>query len=702
MTGEDGRFTLREAASGTDTLSVTASGFAPLQVPVAPGSAAVTAALRPGRLAEQVTVTASRTALPVDASASDTRVVSQRELREAPGFALDDGLRQVPGFELYRRTSSWIANPTTQGVSLRGLGSTAASRTLVLSDEVPLNDPFGGWVHWDEIPQLAVSEVEVLRGGASDLYGSSAIGGVINVIPVRPNTMRVVADGGHGGLDTSFGDGLLTGTHDAWGLLAAGSVLRTGGYILTAPAFRGTVDTPYNVHDQSGRLAVRRSFGDRVNPTGDVFVRGNVLNEARDNGTPLETNATRLWRYAGGADRVLPHAGRVFLRLYGSDQGYRQSYSAIAADRDSEQLTDLQRIPSQELGLAAQWAQTFWRQLTFVGGVDVHDVRADDREQSVHQSALGGTGSITARQRDTGPYAEALWEHGAWSAALSGRVDRFRSFDVLRSLPGAPAASLPSVGETVFDSRLGVVRRLGGSVALSASVFRAFRGPTLNELYRNGQVGQISMLGNPLLRSERATGTEAGMLAHLRGFGSVRAGYFWTEVNRPITFIDLSRTASAIVEQRQNLGQIRSRGVSLDLEAHPYPWLAMSGGYQFAKATVTRFAQDPGLVGEWLPEVARNTGTAQLRASQSRLGTLNLIARVSGRDYDDVENTLLLHGYFRLDSYYERPLGAGFAVYGSAQNIFDRAIDAGRTPVLTLATPRVLTVGLRFRWGRGR
>ncbi len=106
-------------------------------------------------------------------------------MRQAAGISLDDKLRQVPGFELFRRTSSLVANPTTEGVSLRGLGSTAASRSLVVFDEIPIDDPFGGWIHWEELPALSIHSVELVRGGASDLYGSSAIGGVISIVPVQ-------------------------------------------------------------------------------------------------------------------------------------------------------------------------------------------------------------------------------------------------------------------------------------------------------------------------------------------------------------------------------------------------------------------------------------------------------------------------------------------------------------------------------------
>src|SRR6185437_16458626 len=111
----------------------------------------------------------------------------------------------------FRRSSSLVANPTAQGISLRGLGSTSASRTLVTEDDVPLNDPIGDWIHWQEKPELSIRDVEVVRGGASDLYGSSAIGGVINIIPVRPTSDQVELRSSYGNEET-FNESLLAQT----------------------------------------------------------------------------------------------------------------------------------------------------------------------------------------------------------------------------------------------------------------------------------------------------------------------------------------------------------------------------------------------------------------------------------------------------------------------------------------------------------
>jgi outer membrane receptor protein involved in Fe transport len=104
------------------------------------------------------------------------------ELSATAALTLDDALRQAVGFSLFRRSGSRTANPTSQGVSLRGLGASGASRDIVFSDGIPLSDPFGGWVYWDRIPRAAIRSVEVANGGASPLYGTGTLGGAVNIL----------------------------------------------------------------------------------------------------------------------------------------------------------------------------------------------------------------------------------------------------------------------------------------------------------------------------------------------------------------------------------------------------------------------------------------------------------------------------------------------------------------------------------------
>jgi outer membrane receptor protein involved in Fe transport len=170
-------------------------------------------------------------------------------------------------------------------------------------------------------------------------------------------------------------------------------------------------------------------------------------------------------------------------------------------------------------------------------------------------------------------------------------------------------------------------------------------------------------------------------------------------VNRPITALTLSTTPTSTLLKRENLGQIESRGVSIDYESHPLRWATITGGYQFANATVTQYVQQPQLVGNWIPQVARNMATTQVRLTNARLGVLSLQGRISGHQFDDDANRYLLHSYFRLDAYASRQFGSHVEFFASGENLFDRSIDVGRTPTLTLGTPRLARFGLRLHFG---
>ena len=114
------------------------------------GTLLVPAALRPQSPTTTVSVTAYRAPMSSLDSPVTTRLLSQRALSTTSAVTLDDQMRQLPGVELFRRSSSLVANPSSQGISLRALGSTSASRTLVTEDDVPLNDAFADTIHWLE------------------------------------------------------------------------------------------------------------------------------------------------------------------------------------------------------------------------------------------------------------------------------------------------------------------------------------------------------------------------------------------------------------------------------------------------------------------------------------------------------------------------------------------------------------------------
>ena len=202
-----------------------------------------------------------------------------------------------------------------------------------------------------------------------------------------------------------------------------------------------------------------------------------------------------------------------------------------------------------------------------------------------------------------------------------------------------------------------------GGISLTASGFRAFRGPSLNELYRTGQVGQQTTLANPSLRSERATGWEAGGLLNVHRLGSVRSSYFWTQVNRPVAAVALVTTPTSQLLQRQNLGQLTSKGVTAEVEMRPAEFLVVTAGYQYANSTVTQFQADPTLVGKWTPQVPRNSATLQARLQRDRWGIFSVDLRTSGQQFDDSANIYRLNGFALVDLYAEHAFKDGPGVW---------------------------------------
>lgn len=686
LTGPDGVAVVTVGADGR----VRASEPGMDSGPVAVSGETMRLVLRTAGVAEAVTVTATRSAGVVGEHAETIDILSGAALRQFPAMTLDETLRQHAGFELYRRAGSRVANPTSEGISLRGLGSTAVSRTLVLEDGVPLNDPFGGWIHWDEMAPEAVSAVTVATGGGSDLYGSSALGGVIDIVAARPVESLGDFQASGGGQATSDVSGRLDRGGKAWLGMIAGEGFRTAGYTPTDPAVAGPVDVPANSHFQNGHVEVDRRFGE----SGRAFLTGNGLNEARGNGTVLTNNATRLWRYVAGDDWALNDRVNGRVRAFGSEQGYRQSFSSIPASRLTESLTRQQRVRVQEMGLSTDAAGHFGP-FGLVGGADVRDLRAKDVERPITAGVVTSVQDTTARQRFVGAFGEALYARGGWSGAASVRVDHASNLDTMQKVNGA-GTRVADRAEVVASPRIGLVRRVNGLLSLKAAGFRAFRAPTMNELYRTGQVGQQVTQPTATLNSERATGWEAGANVGSEGDRlSGSATYFWTEINRPVSAV----LVSGNTYKRQNLGQLRSQGVELRGVVHVVRGVTGTVGYQFADAVVTKFSAQPALVGNRLPAVPLHAVTAQVRVETGRAGSFTFAMRRSGTVFDDSANTLVLRGFFQADIYGERRLVRGLTAFGAVQNLLNQRPDVSRTPQLTLGSGVVALGGVKVNWG---
>ena len=142
------------------------------------------------------------------------------------------------------------------------------------------------------------------------------------------------------------------------------------------------------------------------------------------------------------------------------------------------------------------------------------------------------------------------------------------------------------------------------------------------------------------------------------------------------------------------------------LEAQSERWRGFDAtfGYQLAVATVTAFnSSSPAqsnLTGKWIPEVPRESVTATANYAASHVANFHLIASYTGQEFDDAQNQFLLHPYARFDLSVDRKLPHGLSLFAGAQNLLNRTLDAGRTPTLTLAAPRLVQAGLHYSFSR--
>ncbi len=706
LTDSQGHFGLAKVTAASGTLQVSAPGFTSITQPWHAGSNRISQLAITLQLAsptQQVNVTAARIPLRLGETPASVVVLSQQVLESTPALTLDGVLQQIPGFSLFRRLGSRFANPTTQGVSLRGVGASGASRALVLTDGIPLNDPFGGWVYWDRLPRESVGRIETAEGGASDLYGSDALGGVIDLVPRHAQSNVLDVDASYGNENTPDVSMWANGVLGRWSGQLAAEAFSTDGYVLEPLNQRGPVDTPAGSAHNVATLTIDRQLTDHAR----AFLSGSIFQETRQNGTPLQTNRTHLRELAAGWDWQSAQAGNFSARAFGGPELYDQNFSAIAANMASETLTDVQRVPAQQVGGSFEWNRAAGTHQTLVAGVDALQVRGSSNEEHYFKGQPSQDTGSGGRQNTEGVYGEDLIRPASkWLVTAGGRVDHWRNFDGLittlpLSKPGPPTVTdFANRAETAFSPRLSILRKVSSTASLYVSAYRAFRAPTLNELYRTFRVGNIVTDANSALGAEHLTGGEAGaQWSPGNGWLNARASLFWSDIADPIANVTLTTTPSLITRQRQNLGSTRSRGLELEAFARLSSRWTLSGGYQYVEATVTSFPVERALVGLWIPEVPRNTATFQATYSQPSGWTFALQGRYTGLQYDDDLNQFPLPPAFTLDTLVSHPLGHRLEIYAAAENLTADRYAVARVPFTEIGPPVLVRGGIRLHLG---
>src|SRR6476469_4468661 len=191
-------------------------------------------------------------------------VINRDRITENASHRLESLLADVSGLQQFRRSDSRSANPTSQGISLRGIGGNASSRALLILDGVPQADPCGGWVAFPAYATQRLGQVRVTRGGGSGYYGAGALAGTVELDSVTPDELHpLTAELAYGSRQSLEAGAATALVRDGGFATLSASYARGDGFTPTVPESQGPIDRPaaYRHASLAARAVVRAAPG---------------------------------------------------------------------------------------------------------------------------------------------------------------------------------------------------------------------------------------------------------------------------------------------------------------------------------------------------------------------------------------------------------------------------------------------------------
>ena len=654
--------------------------------------------------------------------AFDIVAIERARIAASASDRLESVLADVAGLQQFRRSDARSANPTSQGITLRGLGGNAASRATLLVDGVPQADPFGGWVAFPAYSPDRIGRIRVTRGGGSGVAGPGALAGTIEIDSVGAREAEHTASA-----VSPLGAHLSYGSRNALDASGVAILDRPGGFATLAASYArgdgftpavspGPIDRPAPYEQASAAVRTVLALG-----ATELQLSLSGFTDHRERGTPFTGNKSE------GADASLRLVGRGDDRrrwgwsalAYVQTRTFASRFAGINAARTAATETlDQYNTPATGLGARVEVEPPLGRGMTLRLGGDVRDVTGRTQELFTFVAAAPTRRRVAGGENLTaGLFADGSVEAGAWTLTAGARVDRWRiEGGFLTEQPIAGGAAMtnlayPDRRGTEATGRAGVAWRAAAPLTLRAAAYRGWRLPTLNELYRPFRAGADATAANAALSPEHLDGIEAGAQLHGGGF-SAAATWFDNRLAGAIanvgagigpgTFPQVGFVAAGgVYRVRQNLDAIRSRGIELDAS-----WRRGAVGAALSLSHLTARVKGSGAVaaldGLRPAQTPRNFASATLDWQRGGAAA-SLTLRHSGSQFDDDANRNRLAPATTLDAAAALPLGRVVAVEARAENLTDTVVQAGflAPGVLERATPRTLWLGLRLRPPRG-
>ncbi len=641
-------------------------------------------------------------------TAFDIVTIDRARLLDSASGRLEDVLRDVAGLQQFRRSDARSANPTSQGVTLRGLGGNAASRALLVLDGVPQADPFGGWVAFPAYAPERLGRIRVARGAG--LFAPGALAGTIELDSATPDQLSPLSGAvAYGSRDSIDADAAVTGQFGRGFATLSADYARGDGFVPIVAGQRGAVDRPARYE----QLSVAARAVVQIGATTELQANLLGFTDRRERGFAFSENGS------DGADGSVRLVGRGAWRwsalAYVQTRAFQSRFAAITPARSAVTPTlDQYNTPATgtgarlelqpplgggfDLRLGGDWRRTTGRTLenfTYLNG------------QPTRNRIAGG------RSTTAGAFADLAWSAGALTLSAGGRLDRWTIRDgrlLERTLAtGATLTNLAYPDRSGWEGtgRAGISFAASGALTLRAAAYAGWRLPTLNELYRPFRAGADATAANPLLSPERLQGAEIGV--ELRPAEGIRlaATLFENRLENAIANVTIARgpgtfpgvgfvSAAGFYRRRENLDAVRARGIEFDGSAR-FGDLALAASYAYTDSKVRGSGVTGALDGLRPAQTPRHAGSATL-AWAARGFAASATVRYVGAQFEDDQNGRSLADAVTIDARVAAPLGKRLSIELRGENLADTRVEAAISAdgVIERATPRTLWVGLRY------
>lgn len=630
--------------------------------------------------------------------------IDQKRLEGSPVEGLDRILRDVAGLNQFRRADSRSAHPTSQGMTLRGLGGNAASRTLVMLDGVPVADPFGGWIDWPSIGAIGLREVRVTRGGGSGAFGAGALSGTIELIRSASSDLpRLAGDIAYGSRQMLEAGALASATLGSGFASLSARYGRGDGFIPIVPENRGRTDrpTPFEYWSIAPRAIVPVGAGTELQATATLF------SDRRSRGTAFTGNLST------GADaslKLVGHGGWRWEALtYLKLRQFSSQFASVDGNRASAMIVlDQYSVPASGIGAKVELRPPLGDAAELRLGMDFQRNAGRTREMF----AYAGTGSARAptRLRDAGGHTQIFGVFADASRTLASRWTltggiRLDRWSILKgsiretTLSGTLTRNDMLVNRHGWNAsaRIGLAYEPFRSLTLRSAAYTGYRLPTLNELYRPFRAGADATDANSLLRPERMKGTEIGAVYRPTARTNASVTLFWNKLHNAIANVSQPMT-NGYNRKRQNLRALRSRGLEAEAGGKVGPW-DYTVSYALADARMKTSGAALPLNGLRPAQTPKHQLSGRLGWQAYRHLRASLSTNYVAAQFEDDLNQRRLKPAVTFDAAIALMLANGVTLEARAENLannrVETAIDSAGT--VEQANPRKLYISLRFQ-----